>query len=69
MYGLTRSLRNSGLTRSLRTSAFSRPTAARPVFQQAKNNALPSIAARWQSTDAVKKGKIHQVIGAVVDGT
>lgn len=58
----------SGLARSfLRPSAYIRPTAARRAFQPIKNNFAPAVNARFASTD-VREGKIHQVIGAVVDG-
>jgi F-type H+-transporting ATPase subunit beta len=44
---------------------------ARPRFQQqtVKKNFAPAIAQRFASTNSAKDGKIHQVIGAVVDGT
>jgi len=42
--------------------------AARRAFQPVKQNLAPALAARFASTDASKTGKIHQVIGAVVDG-
>lgn len=57
----------SGVARTLRTSAFVRPTAARRAFQPLKNNFTPALGARLASTSALE-GKIHQVIGAVVDG-
>ena len=57
----------SGLARSLRTSAFSRPSTTRRAFQSIKKNFAPALGARFASTD-VRDGKIHQVIGAVVDG-
>lgn len=61
--------RSSGLARSiLRPSAFARPTAARRAFQPVKNKVAPAVGARFASTD-VREGKVHQVIGAVVDGT
>ncbi|KAL8966921.1 MAG: hypothetical protein Q9197_005712 [Variospora fuerteventurae] len=57
----------SGLARSiLRPSAFARPTAARRAFQPVKNKVAPAVGARFASTD-VREGKVHQVIGAVVD--
>lgn len=40
--------------------------ASRSAFRQ---NGLKATAARFASTDAILHGKIHQVIGAVVDGT
>ncbi|EZF22885.1 ATP synthase subunit beta, mitochondrial [Trichophyton rubrum D6] len=59
----------SGISRTLGRSAFARPTSSvlssvRPTF---KNNALQALTARYASTDAANIGKIHQVIGAVVD--
>ena len=58
----------SGVARSfLRTSTFTRPTAGRRAFQPIKNNLAPALGARFAS--GVGDGKIHQVIGAVVDGT
>ena len=59
---------DSGLARTLGRSAFARPQAARRVFEPLKRHALPAIASRFASTDSAKVGKIHQVIGAVVDG-
>ncbi|KAI4116199.1 MAG: hypothetical protein LQ338_007754, partial [Usnochroma carphineum] len=57
----------SGLARSfLRPSAYVRPTAARRALQPIKSNFAPAVGARFASTDA-REGKIHQVIGAVVD--
>ncbi|KZF20603.1 glycoside hydrolase family 13 protein [Xylona heveae TC161] len=65
---LTRSLFNSGIARSIRTTPFLRPTAARRAINPVvKSNALPALSARFASTDAARDGKIHQVIGAVVD--
>ncbi|EGD92662.1 mitochondrial ATP synthase [Trichophyton tonsurans CBS 112818] len=59
----------SGISRTLGRSAFARPSSSvlssvRPTF---KNNALQALTARYASTDAANIGKIHQVIGAVVD--
>lgn len=59
---------NSGVARTLRTSAFTRPTVAKRAFQPVKNNFAPALGARLATTSALD-GKIHQVIGAVVDGT
>ena len=56
----------SGLARTLRASALARPTAARRAFQPIRNNLGPALGARFAS--GVGDGKIHQVIGAVVDG-
>lgn len=56
---------HSGIARSLRASAF-----ARPGFQRSFQPIKPAFASqRFASTDSAKDGKIHQVIGAVVDGT
>ncbi|KAK3169968.1 atp2, beta subunit of the F1 sector of mitochondrial F1F0 ATP synthase [Lepraria neglecta] len=55
----------SGLARTLRASAFARPTTARRAFQPIKSNFSPALGARFAS--GVGDGKIHQVIGAVVD--
>lgn len=60
-------LDSSGLARTLGNSAFPRSTAARRAFQPLKNNLAPALGARLASTSALD-GKIHQVIGAVVDG-
>ncbi|CAO2648455.1 Nn.00g077220.m01.CDS01 [Neocucurbitaria sp. VM-36] len=56
----------SGLQRSLRAS-LRRPAAVRSAFQPIKKSFAPALSARFASTDASKDGKIHQVIGAVVD--
>ena len=58
----------SSLARSLQTAAFARPVAAKRAFQPIKTNFAPSLSARFASTDSTKDGRIHQVIGAVVDG-
>lgn len=59
------------MARVLGKSAL-RPTFARstlsPLRQQAAPALAQSFARRWASTDSNKDGKIHQVIGAVVDG-
>lgn len=49
----------SGLQRSLRA------TCRAPVFRSPVRKSFP--LARFASTDAIRDGKIHQVIGAVVD--
>lgn len=56
----------SGLARTFGRAAFARPT---PVARRvpSKINAFPSLA-RLASTEAGATGKVHQVIGAVVDG-
>lgn len=58
----------SGLARTLRTSAFRQPLAARHAFRPVKQNLAPAFASRFASTETTKTGKVHQVIGAVVDG-
>lgn len=55
----------SGLARTFGRAAFARPT---PVARL-RANALPALSARFASSDVGQSGKIHQVIGAVVDGT
>lgn len=57
---------HSGLSKALRTSSISRPTAARHAFQPIRKNLAPALGARFASSAG--DGKIHQVIGAVVDG-
>jgi hypothetical protein len=64
-------MKYSGLQRGLRAS-LSRPAVSRgftPAFQPIKKSFAPALSARFASTDSAKDGKIHQVIGAVVDGT
>jgi F-type H+-transporting ATPase subunit beta len=61
-------LSSSGLARTLGRSAFARPQSTRRAFEPLRKHALPAIAARFASSDSAKQGKIHQVIGAVVDG-
>jgi hypothetical protein len=55
----------SGVTRSLRAIARPATSALRP---QIARNFAPALGSRFASTDQKKVGKIHQVIGAVVDG-
>ncbi|KAL1983358.1 hypothetical protein VTN96DRAFT_10417 [Rasamsonia emersonii] len=58
----------SGLARTLGRAAFARPTpVARRAFEPLRSNALSALSARYASTEAGRVGKIHQVIGAVVD--
>lgn len=59
---------SSGLARTFGRAAFARPAApvARAAFQPLRTNGLPSL--RKYATEASQTGKIHQVIGAVVDG-
>ena len=59
---------HSGIARSLRASAFRRPATLQRAFQPIKPSFAPALSQRFASTDASKDGKIHQVIGAVVDG-
>lgn len=49
-------------------SAFRASSIRRAGFPAIKKNFAPALAARFASTDSAKDGKIHQVIGAVVDG-
>lgn len=55
---------SSGLARTFGRAAFARPT---PVARRALQPRFPSLA-RFASSEAIQAGKIHQVIGAVVDG-
>lgn len=55
---------SSGLARTFGRAAFARPA---PVARRALQPRFPSLA-RFASTEATQAGKIHQVIGAVVDG-
>ena len=64
-YLLTRVASNSGLFRAARSSGLARPTAARRAFQPITSNLAPALGARFASQ---LQGKVHQVIGAVVDG-
>ncbi|KAK3627443.1 atp2, beta subunit of the F1 sector of mitochondrial F1F0 ATP synthase [Elasticomyces elasticus] len=54
----------NGIARSLRASAF-----RRPAFQKAfqPKVVVPAISQRYASTGGAIEGRIHQVIGAVVD--
>ena len=61
-------LGNSGVARTLRSSAYARPSTVRRAFQPIKANLAPALSARFASSDSARDGKIHQVIGAVVDG-
>ncbi|PKX97336.1 F1F0 ATP synthase subunit beta [Aspergillus novofumigatus IBT 16806] len=57
----------SGLARTFGRAAFARPSpVARRAIQPLRSNGLPSLA-RFASSEAGSVGKIHQVIGAVVD--
>lgn len=58
---------DSGIQQALRAS-MRRPAIRRSAFQPMKKSFAPALSTRFASTDAVKEGKIHQVIGAVVDG-
>ena len=58
----------SCFARSLQAAAFARSPVAKRAFQPIKTNFAPSLSARFASTDSTKDGRIHQVIGAVVDG-
>ncbi|KIW13769.1 ATP synthase subunit beta, mitochondrial [Exophiala spinifera] len=57
----------SGIARSLGKSAFARPSFTRRAFEPLRRQGVPAIAKRWASTETAGDGKIHQVIGAVVD--
>ncbi|KAI1622115.1 ATP synthase subunit beta, mitochondrial [Exophiala viscosa] len=57
----------SGIARSLGRSALARPSLSRRAFEPLRKQALPVIAQRFASTQSAGDGKIHQVIGAVVD--
>lgn len=62
-------LNNSGIVRTLRsTSGFPRATAARCAIPTSRSGFAPALGVRLATTSALE-GKIHQVIGAVVDGT
>ncbi|KAJ5939795.1 ATP synthase subunit beta [Penicillium verhagenii] len=54
----------SGLARTFGRAAFARPT---PVARALRSNALPALSARFASSETAQAGKVHQVIGAVVD--
>ncbi|KAH4710988.1 ATP synthase subunit beta [Parastagonospora nodorum] len=54
----------SGILRA--SASLRRPATVRSAFQPIKKTFAPNLA-RYASTDAAKDGKIHQVIGAVVD--
>merc|ERR1712032_370082 len=57
----------SGFQRSLLRASLRRPATVQRAFQPIKKSFAPALAARFASTDAQRDGKIHQVIGAVVD--
>ncbi|KAL2010794.1 hypothetical protein VTN00DRAFT_3512 [Thermoascus crustaceus] len=58
----------SGLARTFGRAAFARPASVgRRAFEPLRVNALPALSARFASSEAGRTGKIHQVIGAVVD--
>ncbi|KAJ5107307.1 ATPase F1 complex beta subunit/V1 complex C-terminal [Penicillium angulare] len=57
----------SGLARTFGRAAFARPTPVARAIQPLRSNALPALSARFASSDAIQAGKVHQVIGAVVD--
>ena len=57
----------SGIARSLRPAAFGRHQASPRTFQPLKKSLAPTVSTRYASSDP-RDGKIHQVIGAVVDG-
>lgn len=57
---------DSGIQQALRAS-MRRPAIRRSAFQPIKKNFTPALSTRFASTEAQKEGKIHQVIGAIVD--
>lgn len=57
----------SAITRPLRASAFRRSATVQRAFQPIKSSFTPALSTRFASTDSARDGKIHQVIGAVVD--
>ncbi|KAK6001508.1 hypothetical protein QM012_002839 [Aureobasidium pullulans] len=56
----------SGIARSLRASAR-RPATLQRAFQPIKPSFAPALSQRFASTQSNTDGRIHQVIGAVVD--
>ncbi|CAN9172355.1 unnamed protein product [Alternaria alternata] len=56
----------SGIQQALRAS-MRRPAIRRSAFSPMKKSFAPALSTRFASTDATKDGKIHQVIGAIVD--
>lgn len=63
-------LRTSGIARTLGRSALAaRPQLPRRAFQPFPKQLAASLSARFASSDSAKEGRVHQVIGAVVDGT
>ncbi|KAA8620238.1 AtpD F0F1-type ATP synthase beta subunit [Pyrenophora tritici-repentis] len=56
----------SGIQQALRAS-MRRPAIRRSAFQPLKKSFAPALSTRFASTDAANHGKIHQVIGAIVD--
>merc|ERR1712000_536221 len=66
---LSAKMLKSGIARALGKSA--RPTFARSTITPLRQKAAPAFAQpfarRWAPTDKAQDGKIHQVIGAVVD--
>ncbi|KAJ5894205.1 hypothetical protein N7495_005896 [Penicillium taxi] len=55
----------SGLARTFGRATYARPTPVARAFQPLRS-ALPALSARYASSE-VQAGKVHQVIGAVVD--
>lgn len=58
---------HSGIARSLRASAR-RPATLQRAFQPIKPSFAPALSQRFASTASNTDGRVHQVIGAVVDG-
>lgn len=59
---------SSGLARTFGRAALARPSVTRRSLEPVRSNALQALTARFASSNAANVGKIHQVIGAVVDG-
>ena len=58
---------SSGIARSLRASAR-RPATLQRAFQPIKPSFAPALSQRFASSASNTDGRVHQVIGAVVDG-
>ncbi|CAK3854396.1 ATP synthase subunit beta, mitochondrial [Lecanosticta acicola] len=62
---ITAIMLKNGIARAARPAAF---RSVRPAFKAFQPRSFaPAIAHRFASSDAAKDGKVHQVIGAVVD--
>jgi hypothetical protein len=60
---------SSGLARTFGRATYARPSPVARAFQPLRSSALPALSARFASSETAQAGKVHQVIGAVVDGT